>query len=82
MPADFATLRRHLQRRLAIIADHGWRDTAPAEHLAALAEVSSAIELWHQRHSGEIPAQLRHFLAQASLTKALQWLDDAAPAAD
>jgi len=82
MQADFAALRHHLERRLAIIADHAWRATAPAEQLAALAEVSAAIELWHQQNRGQIPARLAHFLTQASLAKALEWLEADAPRAD
>jgi len=76
MPADFVLLRRHLERRLEIIADHGWRDTEPAAQLAALAEVSAAIEAWHEQNRSEIPARLHHFLAQASLAKALEWLEN------
>lgn len=82
MPADFAALRRHLERRLEIIADHAWRDTQPEAQLAALGEVAGAIESWHEQNRGEIPARLNHFLTQASLSKALEWLESGPPEAD
>ena len=82
MTSEFAALRSLLTRRLEIIADHPWRARAPTAQLAALADVSAAISAWHQQHRHAIPAQLHHFLSQASLTKALEWLDSRAGSED
>lgn len=64
-----------LRRRVAIIADHGWRDRDAAGHLAALKEVSEEISAWTLAHRTEVDAQLRHYLANASYQKALAHLE-------
>jgi len=63
-----------LQRRLEVIADHTWRDRDPAAHLQALAEVSGEISDWTKEHRAELDPQLRHFLANASYAKALDFI--------
>ncbi len=72
---EFATLHELLQRRLATIADHAFRDRDPAAHLAALQSVSEALQAEHQRLKPVLPARLNHFLTQSSLTKALDYLE-------
>ena len=64
-----------LRRRMAIIADHGWRDRDAAAHLAALQEVSEKIAAWTLAHRTEVDAQLRHYLGNASYQKALAHLE-------
>lgn len=64
-----------LRRREAIIADHGWRDRDPAEHLEALKTVSGEISAWTAAHRGTVDARLRHYLANASFQKALAHLE-------
>jgi hypothetical protein len=64
-----------LRRRVAIIADHDWRDRDAAGHLAALKEVSEKISAWTLTHRPEVDAQLRHYLANASYQKALAHLE-------
>lgn len=64
-----------LRRRVAIIADHAWRDRDPAAHLEALKTVSEEISAWTQSHRTEVDAQLRHYLANASYQKALLHLE-------
>ena len=64
-----------LRRRLEVIADHAWRDRDPEAHLAALAEVSGAIDRWHREHAAQLPPRLRHFLEGASYEKALAWIE-------
>lgn len=64
-----------LRRRVAIIADHAWRDRDAAGHLAALQEVSEKISAWTVAHRTEVDAQLRHYLANASYQKALAHLE-------
>ncbi len=64
-----------LRRRVAIIADHPWRERDAAGHLAALQEVSEKISAWTLAHRTEVDAQLRHYLANASYQKALAHLE-------
>jgi len=64
-----------LRRRVAIIADHPWRDRDPAGHLAELQAVSEEISAWTAAHRTEVDAQLRHYLANASFQKALAHLE-------
>ena len=66
-----------LRRRVAIIADHAWRDREPAEHLEALKEVSLQISEWTACHRTSVDPQLRHYLANASYQKALAHLEGA-----
>jgi len=65
-----------LKRRLAVIADHAWRDRDPAGHLDALREVSEEIAAWTKAHRSELDPQMRHFLANASYDKALAMLEN------
>lgn len=60
-----------LNRRLAIIADHAWRDRDSAQHLDALREVSEQITSWTRENRGQLDPQLRHFMANCSFDKAL-----------
>lgn len=64
-----------LHRRIAIIADHPWRDRDAEGHLAALAAVSEGISTWTQAHRMGLDANLRHYLANASYQKALAHLE-------
>ncbi|OYV05164.1 MAG: hypothetical protein CFE26_13015 [Verrucomicrobiales bacterium VVV1] len=71
MKHELATL---LQRRLDVIADHAWRDRDPSAHLQALADVSGEISEWTKEHRSELDPRLRHFLANASYAKALDFI--------
>jgi hypothetical protein len=64
-----------LRQRIAIIADHDWRDRDSAGHLEALKNVSEQISAWTAAHRGEADPQLRHYLANASYQKALAHLE-------
>ncbi len=64
-----------LRRRVAIIADHDWRDRDAAEHLEALKAVSEEPSAWTAAHRTEVDAQMRHYLANASFQKALAHLE-------
>jgi hypothetical protein len=68
-------LRQLLHRRLAVIADHDLRMRDPAEQLRQLQEVSEAIAAEHERLRPQLPPRLNHYLTQASLQKALDWLE-------
>jgi len=64
-----------LRRRIAIIADHDWRDRDAADHLEALIKVSNKISDWAANHRTEVDARMRHYLANASYQKALAHLE-------
>jgi hypothetical protein len=64
-----------LRQRVAIIADHAWRDRDAAGHLEALKDVSEKISAWTMAHRTEVDAQLRHYLRNASYQKALAHLE-------
>jgi hypothetical protein len=66
-----------LRRRIAIIADHPWRDRDAAGHLEALKAVSEEISAWTAAHRTSVDAQLRHYLGNASYQKALAHLEAA-----
>ena len=70
----FPDLARLLEARIAVIADHGFRDQDPEAHLEALKRVSGEIVSWHEAHREEIDQNLDHFLTGASYQKALLYL--------
>jgi phytoene dehydrogenase-like protein len=63
-----------LQRRLEIIADQSFRERDADAHLAALREVSEEIDARYASLKKELPARLRHFMEQASYSKALDFI--------
>lgn len=69
-----AELIQLLRLRESIIADHAWRDRAAAGHLDALKDVSEKITAWAESHPQAIDARLRHYLSNASFSKALAYL--------
>ena len=70
----FPELAELLRHRLAVIADHAWRDRDSTGHLNALMEVSLKITAWTEDHKSEIDARLRHYLGNSSFDKALAHL--------
>jgi hypothetical protein len=64
-----------LRRRESVIADHAWRDRDAAGQLDALRQVSEAISAWAEDHSQMTDARLRHYLTNASFSKALTHLE-------
>jgi hypothetical protein len=63
-----------LQRRIDIIGDHAFRDRDAQGHLAALREVSEALDATFNTLKPQLPPRLRHFMEQASYNKALEYL--------
>ncbi len=63
-----------LQKRLDVIADRELRERDADAHLAALREVSEALDATYRAMKPQLPARLRHFMEQASYTKALEYL--------
>jgi hypothetical protein len=72
-----AELIQLLRRRESIIADHAWRDRDAAAHLEALKTVSEAIGAWAAANQTATDARLRHYLGNASFSKALAHLEAA-----
>ncbi len=72
---NFPDLAKLLEERVAVIADHEFRDRDPEAHLEALKRVSEAIVSWHEAHRSEIDGNLDHFLTGASYQKALLYLE-------
>ncbi len=75
MDPDYEPLCQLLHRRLEVIADRDLRERDPAGQLRQLQEVSEAIAAEHARLRPQLPARLNHYLTQASLQKALDWLE-------
>lgn len=75
-----STLQRllvSLRKRLSVIADHELRDRDPATHLKKLQEISEVIEQCEAALSkAKADPKLRHYLAQRSYDKALEWLEE------
>jgi hypothetical protein len=70
-----AELIQLLRRRESVIADHAWRDRDAAGHLEALKKVSEEISAWAASHGQAADPRLRHYLANASFSKALSHLE-------
>jgi hypothetical protein len=68
---ELATL---LKRRLEIIADQSFRERDADAHFAALREVSEEIDAKYHAVQKELPPRLRHFMEQASYSKALDFI--------
>ena len=75
MDPAYEPLRQLLRRRLEVIADRDLRERDPAGQLRQLQEVSEAITAEHARLRPQLPPRLNHYLTQASLQKALNWLE-------
>jgi len=71
---ELAALLRH---RLAVIADHSWRDRDPTGHLNALIDVSQKITAWAETNRSQTDARLRHYLGNSSFDKALAHIEAA-----
>lgn len=67
-------LQNLLKARLAIIADHAFRDRDPEAHLDALKTASGQIDAYAKAHHQEFDARLRHYLSNCSYQKALDHL--------
>ena len=71
--ADLATA---LRERLAVIADHAFRDRDPQAHLTRLREVSERLDaLTAGVPRRDTDPQFRHYLERRSYDKALAWLE-------
>ena len=69
-------LKDLLEQRLRVIADHDLRARDAAAHLEQLKEVSLRLVAEQERLEGHLPPRLKHFLTQASYSKALEWIHE------
>jgi hypothetical protein len=69
-------LKAMLEERLRVIADHAMRDHDAAAHLEMLKDVSLRLEAERERMADVLPPKLKHFLTQASYSKALDWIQE------
>lgn len=75
MQDSTSTLAALLKQRLDIISDHGFRQRDAQGHLTALREVSESIDSTYQALRPQLAPRLRHFMEQASYTKALEYIE-------
>lgn len=73
----FTQLATALRKRLQIVADEESR-RQPEQHLDRLRAVSERIETLSARLPRPVDPQLAHFLARASYSKALEFLENSA----
>jgi hypothetical protein len=73
--ATWDQLKRLLEERLRVIADHELRVRDAAAHLERLKDVSLRLTAEQERLAEMLPPRLRHYLTQASYTKALEWIE-------
>jgi hypothetical protein len=77
-PSLLAPLAAAFRERLAVIADHAFRDRDQAGHLGRLAEVSGRIDaLVAALPAEELDPVFRHYLERRSHDKALAWIEAA-----
>ncbi|MEM0896984.1 MAG: hypothetical protein AAGJ79_08855 [Verrucomicrobiota bacterium] len=75
MNAEFEKLAILLRERVAVIADHDFRDRDPQAHLEKLKTVSEAILAEQAALADKIPFRLGHFLENCSYEKALAFIE-------
>lgn len=71
-----ARLATALHHRLAVIADHAFRDRDPQGHLAHLRAASEHLDTVVAEVPTGADPQFRHYLERRSYDKALAWLEE------
>jgi hypothetical protein len=74
--ALFSALHAAVSDRLAVVADHEFRDRDPQAHLAKLKAAAAQLDTLVQSLPGDCDPQLRHFLERQSYAKAVDWLEE------
>ncbi len=70
----YKELRDALEERLAIVADHSFRDTDPAAHLEKLKQAGARLDALVKQLPPDTDPQIRHYLERQSYLKARDWL--------
>lgn len=78
----YTALASALRTRLAVIADHSFRDRDPAAHLQALQDASLRITELQKNLPPTAPPRLIHFLEGCSYQKALALIENLHSPAD
>jgi predicted component of type VI protein secretion system len=76
MDQYYIALAEALRDRLAVIGDHQLRDQNPEAHLARLKQASERIEQLRNRLPADADPMLSHYLGRASLSKALEFVQE------
>lgn len=75
-PDSLDPLAEALRERLAVIADHAYRDRDQDGHLRRLIDVSGKIDtLIASLAAMDLDPQFRHYLEKKSYDKALAWIE-------
>ncbi|MGC3988199.1 MAG: hypothetical protein QM796_00675 [Chthoniobacteraceae bacterium] len=72
----YSQLASSLRERLAVIADHAWRDRDPAAHLEKLKTVSEHLLALQAQLPPKVDPKLAHYLERCSYDKALAFLEE------
>jgi hypothetical protein len=74
--SELAALRDAVAARLAVVADHDFRDADPAAHLEHLKLAASRLDALAANLPKDCDPMLRHYLERQSYVKAVAWLDE------
>lgn len=77
--AELAEIRDAVAARLAVVADHGLRDSDPAAHLDALKKAAGRVDALTKALPADCDPMLRHYLERQSYVKAVAWLEERVP---
>ena len=69
------SLLEALNDRLAVVADHAWRDRDPVGHLEGLKKAAGRLDSLVANLPADADPMLRHFLERQSHMKARDWLE-------
>jgi ParB-like chromosome segregation protein Spo0J len=72
---SYSDLQDALRDRLAIVADHAFRDRDAAGHLNAIRKAASRLDALIAGLPEDLDPMLRHYLERQSYAKAIDWLD-------
>ena len=79
--STYPQLRDAVKARLDVVADAALRERDPAAHLEALKRAAAVLDALVVRLPADADPMIRHYLERQSYTKALEWLEAAAPTA-
>lgn len=73
---EFQALLGALKSRLAIVADHNFRDRDPSGHLNAIRKEAENLDAIIRSLPADLDPMLRHYLERQSYSKAITWLEE------
>lgn len=72
----FEILLAALKSRIAIVADHDFRDRDPSGHLNAIRKEAENLDAVIRSLPAGLDPMLSHYLERQSYAKAIAWLDE------